>query len=221
MSDRERRILDRAWFERHPVRVAFDLLGTILRSDRDGAVVEGRIVEVEAYAGPTDLASHAARMQVARRLLSGTPGTLYVYRSYGIHTMLNVVAHEPERTGGILLRGIEPLAGLDAMAERRGPTAKTLATGPGVLTQAFAVRLDDVGRDLLTDETFSLWHDATSDRVPHEIAASPRIGISRGLSADWRLFVPAATGVSVHKRGRVITAADLDALIPPDGTTVE
>ncbi|MGC4191960.1 MAG: DNA-3-methyladenine glycosylase [Thermomicrobiales bacterium] len=219
------RILDRTWFERHPVRVAFDLVasGSILRSERDGAVVEGRIVEVEAYAGPTDLASHAARMKAARVLLSGLPGSLYVYRSYGIHTMLNIVAHEPAKTGGILIRGIDPLAGLEAMAERRGPKARTLATGPGVLTQAFAVRLDDVGRDLLTDETFSLRCDAAADWVqpPHEVAVSPRIGISRGLSADWRLFVPGAVGVSVHSRGRVVTASSLNALIPPDGTIVE
>jgi len=211
------------WFERHPVRVAFDLVahGIILRSDRDGAVVTGRIVEVEAYAGPTDLASHAARMQAARALLSGTPGTLYVYRSYGIHTMLNIVAHEPGKTGGILIRGIEPFEGIDAMAARRGPKARTLATGPGVLTQAFAVRLADAGRDLLADDTFSLWRDAASDAGLHAVAASPRIGISRGLSADWRLFVPGATGVSVHARGRAITEDDLDAMIPPEGSVVE
>jgi len=224
MGDPER-MLDRTWFERHPVRVAFELVsrGTILRSERDGVVVEGRIVEVEAYAGPTDMASHASRMKAARVLLSGTPGSLYVYRSYGIHTMLNIVAHEPGKTGGILIRGIDPLSGLDAMEARRGPKARTLATGPGVLTQAFAVRLADVGRDLLTDETFSLYRDASGDRVrpPHEVAASQRIGISRGLSVDWRLFVPGAVGVSVHSRGRIITRDDLDALIPLEGTIVE
>ncbi|MGN6032243.1 MAG: DNA-3-methyladenine glycosylase, partial [Thermomicrobiales bacterium] len=168
------RIIDRTWFERHPVRVAFDLVsrGCILRSERDGKVVEGRIVEVEAYAGPTDLASHAARMKAARELLSAPPGSLYVYRSYGIHTMLNFVAHEPGKTGGILIRGIEPLVGLDVMAERRGPKAMHLAKGPGVLTQAFAVRLDDVGRDLITDDTFSIHHDVSSDpeRSSHEVA---------------------------------------------------
>ncbi|MGC4107092.1 MAG: DNA-3-methyladenine glycosylase [Thermomicrobiales bacterium] len=225
MTDDPTRILDRTWFERHPVRVAFDLVaqGTILTSNRDGATVSGRIVEVEAYAGPTDLASHAARMKAARTLLSATPGRLYVYRSYGIHTMLNIVAHEPGKTGGILIRGIAPLDGLDAMAARRGPKARTLATGPGVLTQAFAVRLDDVGRDLLADDVFSLWRNPGGDRVdpPHAVAASPRIGISRGLSAEWRLFAPGAVGVSVHSRGRIVTAADVDVLIPPDGTVVE
>lgn len=206
------------------MRVAFDLVaqGCVLRSERDGAVVEGRIVEVEAYAGPTDLASHAARMKAARALLSAPPGSLYVYRSYGIHTMLNFVAHEPGKTGGILIRGIEPLGGLDAMRERRGLAARHLATGPGVLTQAFAVRLDDVGRDLITDDTFSLFRATNDPEQPsHEIAVSQRIGISRGLSADWRIFVPKAPGVSVHSRGRVITATDLDDLIPPDGTIVE
>ncbi|MGB3330003.1 MAG: DNA-3-methyladenine glycosylase [Thermomicrobiales bacterium] len=221
MTPERERVLDRTWFERHPVRVAFDLLGTILRSERDGVIVAGRIVEVEAYAGPTDLASHASRMKAARALLSGTPGSLYVYRSYGIHTMMNVIAHEPGKTGGILIRGVEPLDGLDTMAARRGPKARTLATGPGVLTQALAVRLDDVGRDLLAEGPFSLWHDADDARSRPEIAVSQRIGISRGLSADWRLFVPGATGVSVHSRGRIITAADLDAMIPPDGTIVE
>lgn len=212
---------DRTWFERHPIRVAFDLLGGVLRSERDGHLVSGRIVEVEAYAGPTDPASHAARMKAALTLLSAQPGSLYVYRSYGIHTMLNFVAHEPGKTGGILIRGIDPLSGLDTMADRRGPKARTLATGPGVLTQAFAVRLDDVGRDLLEDETFSLWTDAEEDAMRPEVAASPRIGISRGVAAEWRFFVPGAVGVSVHTRGRVITESDLESMIPPEGTFVE
>lgn len=223
MNAIDTRIIDRTWFERHPVRVAFDLVsqGCILRSERDGKVVEGRIVEVEAYAGPTDMASHAARMKAARTLLSASPGSLYVYRSYGIHTMLNFVSHEPGKTGGILIRGIEPLDGLAVMAERRGPKAKHLAKGPGVLTQAFGVQLGDVGRDLITDEVFSVLRDRQADRMLREVAVSQRIGISKGLSADWRLFAPNAPGVSVHSRGRIITVDDLDLMIPPDGTIVE
>lgn len=212
----DQRIVEAAWFERHPVMVAFDLIGMVLRVQRDGADVSGRIVEVEAYAGPLDLASHSARMQASLKLLSAEPGGLYVYRSYGIHTMLNVVAHEPGGTGGILIRALEPLSGLDVMQERRGGPGKHLTKGPGVLTQALGVRLTDVGIDLKTSDEISLYHGETVESVH----ASARIGISRGLSADWRFFVAENRNVSAHRRGLSITREDALWSIPPAGTTI-
>ncbi len=212
----DHRIVEAEWFQRHPVLVAFDLIGTVLRVQRDGADVSGRIVEVEAYAGPLDLASHSARMQAALRLLSADPGNLYVYRSYGIHTMLNVVAHEPGDTGGILVRALEPLTGLDAMQERRGGPGKHLAKGPGVLTQALGVRLADVGIDLKTSDEISLYH---GDAL-RPVLASARIGISRGLSASWRFFDAESRDVSAHRRGMLITRDDALRSIPPAGTII-
>ncbi|MGI8403329.1 MAG: DNA-3-methyladenine glycosylase [Thermomicrobiales bacterium] len=214
--DPDRRIVDEKWFQRHPVVVAFDLIGTVLRVQRDGADVSGRIVEVEAYAGPLDLASHSARMKAALKLLSGEPGSLYIYRSYGIHTMLNVVAHEPGGTGGILIRALEPLTGLNVMQARRGGPGKNLAKGPGVLTQALGVRLADVGLDLKTSDEISLYHGD----APRPVLASARIGISRGLSANWRFFDAESRDVSAHRRGVVITRDDALRSIPPAGTII-
>lgn len=211
------RIVDRSWFERHPVHVAYDLIGTVIRVVRDGVEVSGRIVETEAYAGPLDLASHASRRQSARELLSGTPGTLYMYRSYGIHTMLNIVGHEPGQTGAILIRALDPLRGLDSMEQRRGGAGKPLTRGPGVLTQALGLRLSDLHLDLITSDEVALYE--SSGQAP--VYASTRIGITRGLSTEWRFFDPASPHVSVHRRGVEIDPDELDALIPPSGSIIE
>ena len=210
------RIVDRAFFQRHPLLVAHDMIGTVLRVQRDGADVSGRIVEVEAYGGPLDLASHSSRMQSALELLSGTPGCLYIYRSYGIHTMLNVIAHEVHGTGGILVRALEPLTGLDQMRKRRGGAGKPLAKGPGVLTQALGLHLTDIGLDITTSEEISLTHEAET----RQILASERIGITRGLSAKWRLFVAESLDVSVHQRGELVVRDELPHLLPPSGTII-
>lgn len=212
----DRRIVERAFFQRHPLLVAYDLIGTVLRVQRDGADVSGRIVEVEAYGGPLDLASHSSRMQSALTLLSGTPGCLYMYRSYGIHTMLNVIAHEPEGTGGILIRALEPLAGLEEMRERRGGPEKVLGKGPGVLTRSFGLRLTDIGVDITTSREISLIDGPT----PGQILASERIGITRGLSARWRLFLAGSSEVSAHRRGDFVIREELSLLLPPPGTVI-
>jgi DNA-3-methyladenine glycosylase len=210
------RITDRGWFERHPVRVAFDLIGTVLRVTRDGATVTGRVVETEAYAGPLDLASHSSRMESARKKLSHTPGTLYMYRSYGIHTMLNIVAHVPGGTGGVLIRALEPIDGIDTMVERRRGTSRSLATGPGVLTQSFGLRLTDLGLDLLTSDEIELEYRTE----PVLVSASERIGISRSVSAPWRFFATGNRYVSAHRRGIPVTVDDLDTTIPTEGTII-
>jgi len=213
----DRRIVDRRWFERHPVLVAYDLIGTVIRVVRDGAEVAGRIVETEAYAGSLDLASHASRRQSARDLLSGTPGTLYMYRSYGIHTMLNIVGHEPGQTGAILIRALDPLQGLDIMERRRGGAGKPLTRGPGVLTQALGLRLSDLHLDLITSDEVALFSAAGDSPV----MASTRIGITRGLSTDWRFFDPTSPHVSAHRRGAEISGDQLASLIPSPGTIIE
>jgi len=206
------RIVDRAWFSRHPVRVAYELIGTILHLERDGVVVSGRIVEAEAYAGPNDLASHAARLKAGMTFLAAEPGTLYMYRSYGIHTMLNFIAHEPDHRGGILIRALEPVAGIEIMRERRGPDATSLASGPGVLTQAFGFRLDDSGHDVIGSATIRL----ERDDVVMPVMAGPRIGISKGLSAPYRFFAQGSPHVSSHRRGTPLAPHELDGIILPD-----
>lgn len=207
---------DRSWFERHPLFVAYDLLGAVLSVERDGITTSGRVVEVEAYSGFNDPASHAGKYRVARVSLSGQQGRLYVYRAYGIHTMLNVVAHRHDEAGGVLFRALEPLAGLDGMRTRRGDRAQMLASGPGSLCQAMGFRLDDNGTDLVETP----WVRVDIQQRLESAVASPRIGISKGLGVNWRLFVRDSQHVSVHKRGTLVTYAELERMIPPVGTII-
>ncbi|MDQ4045148.1 MAG: DNA-3-methyladenine glycosylase, partial [Chloroflexota bacterium] len=175
--------VDRAWLSRHPVEVAWDLIGCVLRVERYGIVVAGRIVETEAYAGPEDPASHASRSLAARQVMMGRPGTIYTYLSYGIHTMMNIVAHEEGQGGAVLLRALEPLEGIEVMAERRnGVPEAQLAKGPGSLGQAMDIRLSDLGVDLIAAPEWTLLHGCA--RRP--VHAGPRVGISKAVLAPWR-----------------------------------
>lgn len=208
--------LPREFFTRHPLLVAFDLLGWTVTVDRDRAVVSGRIVEVEAYAGPEDPASHAAKYRTGVSALSAKPGILYMYRSYGIHTMWNIVAHGPEQYGAVLIRAIEPVEGEAIMRERRGPKARKLASGPGSLCQALDLRLSDDRADQLSID----WLTLTPGRCHPAVLAGPRIGISSGLNARWRLFDAASEDVSAHRRGEAVTRDMVPALIPDPGTPI-
>jgi DNA-3-methyladenine glycosylase len=161
--------------------VARGLLGwTILR---DG--VGGRIVEVEAYA-PDDPASHSFRGRTPRNgSMFASPGTLYVYRSYGIHWCANV-ACEPEGTGAaVLLRALEPSAGLAEMRERRGvDDERDLCSGPGKLTQALGITSADDGL-VLGRPPFAL---EPPDRAP-DVLRTPRIGITKAADLPWRYVI--------------------------------
>ena len=119
--------------------MARDLLGCVLVTRLRGVVTAGRIVETEAYLGPDDAASHAAFRPGSHLLFYGEGGFAYVYLIYGLHACLNAVAERAGRPGCVLIRAVEPLAGVGAMARRRGvaPQARTLASGPGNVTRAF------------------------------------------------------------------------------------
>lgn len=217
MHDRDP-MTDRAWFTRHPVEVAWDLIGCVLRVNRDGVTVAGRIVETEAYAGPGDPASHAGRLKAAQQTMAGPPATVYTYLSYGIHTMMNIVAHEDGQSGAVLLRALEPLEGLDAMLARRNGVAEAqLARGPGNLGKVLDIRLTDRGTDLLCSNAFTISY-GDAERPVH---ASPRIGISRAVLAPWRFFEHPSPFVSSHRRGRVVERHQISQLIPPPGTPID
>lgn len=203
--------VERAWLARHPVEVAWRLIGCTLTLERDGVVVGGRIVEAEAYAGPADPASHASRLTVAKAAMAAPPGSVYTYLSYGIHTMMNIVAHEPGESGGVLLRALMPTVGLDVMRERRGVEAiERLARGPGSVGQAMGIRLTDLGTDLLGANGFCLRHGEAEQPV----FAGPRIGISRNIDAPWRFFENPSRFVSANKKGDRIDEHNLWRLIP-------
>ncbi len=212
------RTIDSQWFSRHPVEVAWDLIGCILRVSRDGVMVAGRIVEAEAYAGPGDPASHAARLKVARQTMAGPPGTVYTYLSYGIHTMMNIVAHKDGQSGAVLLRALEPLEGIDVMRERRSGVADArLANGPGSLARAMGIRLADIGMDMFCSDEFTI----SRGDAQRPIHASPRVGISRAVHAPWRFFEHPSPFVSAHRRGRAVERHAVEGLIPLPGTPID
>jgi DNA-3-methyladenine glycosylase len=194
------RPLPRAFYSRDPRRVARELLGKILV--REGSRRRtARIVEVEAYLGQKDPASHSAAGNTARTsVLFGPPGHAYIYFIYGNHYCLNVSCEPTGQAGGVLFRAVEPLSGLEEMAEARGvqihdpenPSNKDLiklTSGPGRLCEAFGItRIRDNGGDL-TSPASSLWIGSDGTRHPHGIRTSPRIGITKAIDKPWRYFL--------------------------------
>lgn len=193
--------LPTSFFERETVDVARALIGCHLVSNLGGECTSGRIVETEAYRGADDLASHSARLRTGRVLvMRERVGIAYVYRSYGIHAMLNVVAHGPGETGAVLIRAVEPVEGLDVMRQRRGDLPnRSLCSGPGKLCVALGITLDDHGIDLTNSDVLRITPDNAGSRRP--ILAGTRIGISKATEMPWRFFEADSRFVSAHRRG--------------------
>jgi DNA-3-methyladenine glycosylase len=168
------------------VIVARALLGSMLVHESPQGRVAGRLVEVEAYGGPRDRASHAFRRTSRSEVMWGPPGTAYVYVSHGIHACLNVVTEPLGRPGAVLLRALEPVEGVPLMRRWRGTDLlRGLASGPGRLTQALGITLAHNRADLVTGPLFL----AQSNRPPGSIGATPRIGISVATGRRWRFVV--------------------------------
>jgi len=171
-----------------PEEAAPRLLGAHLVSRVDGSEVRLRINEVEAYKGQDDPASHAYRGETARNgSMFANPGTLYVYRSYGIHNCANTSAGPSGVGWGILIRGGDILDGLGVASRRRGRDTD-LANGPGKLCQALGITLDLDGTNLL--DPGSLLRLEAGEQ-PEMVMATPRVGISKARDVAWR-FVSAA-----------------------------
>lgn len=168
------------------------LLGSYLVSGVGGKLVKARVTEVEAYKGSDDPASHAFRGRTGRNgSMFERPGTLYVYRSYGIHWCANVAAG-PEGVGwGILFRGGEIVEGAGVARSRRGRD-DGLANGPGKLTQALGINHSHDGSYLL-DGASELRLEAGA--TPSMVMATPRIGITKAKDRPWR-FVEVTTVAS-------------------------
>lgn len=170
--------LPASFYDRPVLEVAQALVGCVLVSEG----CAGRIVETEAY-HQDEAACHAYVGLTARTsVLFGDPGTAYVYRSYGIHALLNAVC-EPRETGAaVLLRAVEPLDGIAAMRERRGVARDVdLTNGPGKLTQAFGIGLELNASSLVNGPLAIL----PADDAPR-LVTGPRIGITKATELPWR-----------------------------------
>ena len=173
--------------ERHVRDIAPDLLGQVLRcGDRSGV-----IVEVEAYEAGSDAASHAHRGPTPRNeVMFGPPGRLYVYRSYGIHWCAIVVCRPEGEASAVLIRAVEPLAGVDEMWPDR-PKAKTLtdlASGPGKLCAALGIDDRHDGADLFDAQgVVKLVSPASPSSF--RVARGRRIGITKAVERPWRFAV--------------------------------
>jgi DNA-3-methyladenine glycosylase len=178
---RQSRVLPRSFYGRPATEVAREVIGKVLVH----GPAAGRIVEAEAYLGLTDLAAHASKGLTPRtRVLFGPPGHAYVYLSYGMHECLNLVAEPEGEPGCVLIRALEPLAGIELMFRRR-PAARRLedlASGPGKLTAALSITRRHYGADLTRGP---LTVRALDNEPGPEIGASPRVGVT--LCADWPL----------------------------------
>ena len=187
------RPLPAQFFVRPVVEVASDLVGCVVVH----RACAGVIVETEAY-HDTEPACHAyAGLTPRTRTLFGPPGRAYVYRSYGIHALLNAVA-EPEGTGAaVLIRALEPVAGLDAMRLRRGlEDPRTLCSGPGKLTQAMGIGLELNDADLATGE-LRLHPPPPGRRL--DVLRAPRVGITKATELDWRFCAAGSPFVSAPR----------------------
>jgi DNA-3-methyladenine glycosylase len=197
--------LERSFFARNPRSVARGLLGKVLVRDAGKLRLTARIVEVEAYLGENDPAAHAAVGNTARTsVLFGPPGYAYVYFIYGNHYCLNVSCERDGKAGSVLFRALEPLLGIEEMAQARkvvisGPRDLIrLTSGPGRLAEAFGItRVRDNGTDL-TSPISGLWIGKDSFHQG-SIRISPRIGITQAADRRLRYFLARNPFVSGRK----------------------
>lgn len=179
--------LPRSFYARPTLAVARDLLGKVLLYDGPRGRRAARLVEVEAYHGTGDPASHAFRGPTPRtQVMFGRPGHAYVYLSHGVWYCMNVVAHPDDGPGAVLLRGAEPLEGFAAGAR---------LTGPGLLGRGFGLSTKCSGFDLVRS---ALQLREAPSVPPRMVARGPRIGLSEGPTSarPWRLWVRESPGLS-------------------------
>jgi DNA-3-methyladenine glycosylase len=197
------RKLGRDFYARPVLSVARDCIGKLLVHRTAQGEAAGRIVEAEAYRGPLDLAAHSARGLTRRTAaMFGPPGYAYVFRLYGTCWAMNLVTTAQGEPHAVLIRALEPVRGLDLMAQRRHkpPHSRELTNGPGKLTQALAITGDDYGRDLCGDVLYL--EDAGMPRG--RIGRSARINV--GYAGDW-----AAKPWRFYERGnRYVSVAPRD-----------
>jgi DNA-3-methyladenine glycosylase len=178
-------VLKRAFYDRPAIEVARGLLGKVLVH----GLTAGIIVETEAYLGNDDLAAHSARGVTPRtRVIFGPPGHAYVYFIYGMYECLNLVCEPEGQPGCVLIRALEPVAGIELMRHRRPAARKPedIASGPGKLTLAMGITRAHNGADV-TRGSLVVREPAEARAV--EISVTPRIGITRCADLPLRFVI--------------------------------
>ncbi|MDD4091460.1 MAG: DNA-3-methyladenine glycosylase [Smithellaceae bacterium] len=185
-------ILERDFYARPTITVARELLGKKLVRQINGAKLSGIIVETEAYCGRADSACHAHRGKTPRNaVMFGRAGVAYVYFTYGMHYMLNLVTEEEGNPCAVLVRSLLPLSGQDEMQARRKRHGKELTNGPAKLCQAMAIDKSLNGWDLTRGK--HLWVENYQSVPARDIVSTPRIGIDyageKDRKAPWRFLI--------------------------------
>lgn len=183
--------LPAAFYDRPVVEVARDLIGCVLRHGRTA----GAIVEAEAYHHDEPACHAFIGLTPRTEALFGAPGTAYVYRSYGIHALVNAVCESPEVGAAVLIRALEPLDGLEIMRERRGRGhVRDLCSGPGKLSQALGIELVCNGTSLVDGPLEILAPPSSTE--PAALLAGPRVGITKATTLPWRFCAAGSPFVS-------------------------
>jgi DNA-3-methyladenine glycosylase len=193
------RRLPRSFYERPATEVAPELLGHVLvRLLPDGTRLAARLVEVEAYE-PDDPGSHAFRGMTPRNeVMFGVPGHLYVYFTYGMHFCMNAVTRRAGEGSAVLLRGGEPLEGLEEMRRRRGRERPIdLCSGPGRFTQALGIARPENGVDLVRGDV--VWIERGTSPIA-TVGNGIRVGV-HDTSRSWRYWVEGSPFVSKGRPG--------------------
>jgi DNA-3-methyladenine glycosylase len=218
------KLLERGFFDRPSLEVAPELLGIVLTHDSPDGSVAAVIVEVEAYAGPADPASHSYRGRTARNgVMFGPPGHAYVYFTYGMHYCVNLVCEPAGQASAVLLRAGRITDGVElATARRNGAAERDLARGPARLCQALGIDRGLDGADVcdpgsvLRAGTPAGWAPAEAG----QISTGPRVGVSQAADWPWRFWLTGDPAVSLYRRSvpRGARAKPVTGGRPGDGT---
>lgn len=189
--------IKRNFFYQDTVKVAKDILGKLLVRESSQGIFVGRIVEVEAYRGIDDPASHSYRGKTKRNeIMFGKPGVVYVYFTYGSHYCLNVVTEKAGIAAAVLIRALEPLKGIDEMKINRGVKDLTkVASGPGKLTKAFQITLEENGLDITNASSYMNIYEINKPEQ-FQIVQTTRIGIRLAKEFPWRFYIKDNPNVS-------------------------
>lgn len=178
-----------SFFERSTLEVLKDLIGMVLVRESEEGLTSGIIVEAEAYRGEDDPASFASRGKTKRsEMLYGPPGRTFVYLTYGMHYLLNIITERKDFPAAVLIRAVEPAEGISLMKKRRkNEELLNLCSGPAKLCQAFGIDLSLNG--VMLSSSSSPIYLRESARLEIKLVWRPRIGIKEGKDRLWRVYL--------------------------------